>query len=86
MKRLINRNRIREFITKPDVFQEWRTELVYEIIFSLGIALPHITDGSDFTIDKKLLNPGKCSLSDMNLRSPGPVAVQNITLKDRPGM
>ena len=48
---------------------------------SCGMALPHIIDTSDFVIRKDSVNPNKDRLSDMNLRSPGPVAGQTSTVK-----
>ena len=48
---------------------------------SYGLASPHIIDASDFAIRKISFNPNKGRLSVMNLRSPGPVAGQPISVK-----
>ena len=46
-----------------------------------GMALPHITDASEFAIRKVSFNPNKGRLSVTNLRSPGPVDGQPISVK-----
>ena len=48
---------------------------------SCGMAPPHIIGASNFAIRKVSYNPNKGRLSVMNLRSPGPVAGQTITVK-----
>ena len=45
------------------------------------MASPHIIDASDFAIRNVSFNPNKGRLSVMNLRSPGPVAGQPISVK-----
>ena len=49
--------------------------------FSGGMASPQIIDASDFAIRKVSFNPNKGRLAVMNLRLPGPVARQTITVK-----
>ena len=48
---------------------------------SCGIASRHIIDASDFAIRKVSFHPNKGRLSIMNLRLPGPVAGQSISVK-----
>ena len=48
---------------------------------SCGMASPHIIDALDFAIRKVSFNPKKGRLSVVNLRSPGPVAEQPISVK-----
>ena len=69
-------NDIENFITKPVMF--FRSEFVH---FMWHIASPHIIDASDFAIRKVFFNPNKSRLSVINLRSPGPVAGQTISVK-----
>ena len=60
--------------------QECRTDFLCEFVHSCGMALPHITDASNFAIRNVSFNPNKDRLSVMNLRSPGPVAGQPISV------
>ena len=48
---------------------------------SCGIGSPHIIETLNFAIRKVSFDPNKDRLSVMNLRSPGPVAVQPISVK-----
>ena len=48
---------------------------------SCGMASPHIIEALDFAIRKVSFNPNKGRLSVVNLRSPGPVAGQPISVK-----
>ena len=48
---------------------------------SCGMASPHIIDAWDLAIRKVSFNPNKGILSVMNLRSPGPVDGQTISVK-----
>ena len=70
------------FLTKPVVFfrSEELTFFVNSFI-SYGMASPHINDALGFTIRKVSFNPNKDRRSVMNLRSPGPVAGQPISVK-----
>ena len=48
---------------------------------SCGMASPHIIDASEIAISKVSFNPNKGRLSVTNLRSPGPIARQLISVK-----
>ena len=61
-------------------FEECRTDFLCEFVHSCGMALPHITNVSDFAIRKVSFNPNKGRLSVIYLRSPGPIAEQPISV------
>ena len=51
------------------------------LFISRGMALPHIIDASDFAIRKVSFNPNEGRLFVMNLRLPGRVTGQPISVK-----
>ena len=70
------------FISKSVVFFKTVELNFFVNLFILcGTASPHIIGASDFTIRNDSFNPNKGRLSVMNLRSPGPVAGQTISVK-----
>ena len=72
------------FISKSVVFFR-RVELnkLVNLFISCGMTSPHIIDASDFAVRKVSFNPNTGRLSFMNLRLPGPVAGQTISVKVR---
>ena len=51
------------------------------LFISCGMASPHIIGASEIAIRKVLFNPNKGRLSIANVRLPGPVAGQPISVK-----